>query len=109
MSTDLTEYFAGTKLYGDDFSLEEIAAWFKDEAEAYPDRRASGGSTYAFTELNHHHGYRFLSGQPIDHALGLGGATGDELLPIIRSVRRITILDPSVPAAADELAGVPCR
>jgi len=28
MSNDLTEYFAGTKLYGDDFSTKDIEAWF---------------------------------------------------------------------------------
>src|SRR5436309_13618468 len=35
MSSDFADYFAGTKLYGDDFSMQEIEAWFKDEADAY--------------------------------------------------------------------------
>ncbi len=58
MTTDLTEYFAGTKLYGDDFSLGEIEAWFKDEAEGYADLGAKNRSTYryAYTELNNRHG-----------------------------------------------------
>jgi len=30
---DLTPYFSGERLYGDDFSAEEIAQWFEDERE----------------------------------------------------------------------------
>jgi hypothetical protein len=33
MSNDFTEYFAGTKVYGDDFSARDIEAWFKDETD----------------------------------------------------------------------------
>lgn len=111
MGTELQEYFAGTKLYGDDFSIEEIEAWFRDEAEAYADLGAKERSTYryGYTELNKRHGYRFLSGRPIEHALGLGSAYGDEFLPIIDRLKRITILDPSDAFSTDHIAGVPCR
>jgi len=66
MSNDLTEYFAGTKLYGDDFSTKDIEAWFKDETDAYAELGAKDRSTYhyAYTALNEHHGYRFLPPAP---------------------------------------------
>ena len=111
MSNDLTEYFAGTKLYGDDFSAKDIEAWFKDETDAYAELGAKDRSTYhyAYTALNEHHGYRFLPPGPIEHALGLGSAYGDEFLPIADRLRRITILDPSDSFSTDHVAGVPCR
>src|SRR5205809_8059251 len=66
MSNDLTEYFAGTKLYGDDFSTKDIEAWYKDETDAYAELGAKHRSTYhyAYTDLNEHHAYRFLRPAP---------------------------------------------
>ena len=114
MSSDFADYFAGTKLYGDDFSMQEIEAWFKDEADAYADLGAKDRSTYryAYTALNEHHGYRFLPPGPIEHALGLGSAYGDEFLPIVHRLRRITILDRSIGFFLDRPRGrrpVPLR
>ena len=33
--TDIKYYLAGNKLYGDDFTAEEIEQWHEDEKEAY--------------------------------------------------------------------------
>src|SRR5436309_11648804 len=90
MSNDLTEYFAGTKLYGDDFSAKDIEAWFKDETDAYAELGAKDRSTYhyAYTALNEHHGYRFLPPGPIERA-----RPGQRLRRRVPSHRR--------PAAAD--------
>ncbi len=48
--------FAGESIYGDDFTPDEILAWFKDEAEAYADLgakdagvRSNGGRRSACT------------------------------------------------------------
>jgi SAM-dependent methyltransferase len=111
MTNDFTDYFAGTKLYGDDFSIQEIEAWFKDETDAYAELGAKDRSTYryAYTAMNQHHGYRFLPPGPIEHVLGLGSAYGDEFLPLAHRLRRITILDPSDSFTIDHVAGVPCR
>jgi len=112
MDTDLTEYLAGDKLYGDDFSLEAIAAWFRDEEDGYADLGAKDRASYryGYHALNVRHGYRHLGGRTIEHALGLGSAYGDELLPIIRTIERITIVDPSDAfALTSDIAGVPCR
>ena len=32
---DMQDYFAGRALVGDDFTPDEINAWFEDEREAY--------------------------------------------------------------------------
>ncbi len=36
-SDDLSLYLTGDKLYGDYFDEQQIASWYRDEAEAYAD------------------------------------------------------------------------
>ena len=36
MHEDMTLYFSGEKLYGDDFTLNQIEEWYKDEQEELP-------------------------------------------------------------------------
>lgn len=31
----MKEYFNGEKLYGDDFSFDEIKTWYEEESEGY--------------------------------------------------------------------------
>ncbi len=33
MKNDISIYLSGAKLYGDDFTIDEIEEWFADEAE----------------------------------------------------------------------------
>jgi SAM-dependent methyltransferase len=110
-SPDMDEYFAGTRLYGDDFGPEEIAAWYADEKEGYATlgRKDRASYVYAYHALNVRHGFRFLAGRRFQHALGLGSAFGDEFLPIVKRVERVTILDPSDAFRADHVGGVPCQ
>lgn len=35
MEHDISIYLSGAKLYGDDFTIDEIEEWFADEAEGY--------------------------------------------------------------------------
>ena len=39
--THIEIYLSGEKLYGDDFTTEEILEWFKDEKEGYAELLAS--------------------------------------------------------------------
>lgn len=111
MTDELESYLTGEKLYGDEFTIEEINKWFSDEAEGY----ASLGSkdkdkySYGYHQLNRYHGYRFLAGRLFDNALGIGSAYGDEFKPVINSITQVTILEPS-DAFTDtkEISGVPC-
>jgi len=89
-------YSDGRVLYGDDFSLEQIEAWFRDEAEAYyrlPEDREPG--LYAYHARNWRHGFRHLPLRPFEHVLCLGGAFGDELKPVLDRTRKVTILEPA--------------
>lgn len=55
-SDTLDEYLQGKKLYGDDFSPDEIEQWFKDEEEAYADLGAKDRpkNYYGAHALNHY-------------------------------------------------------
>jgi 2-polyprenyl-3-methyl-5-hydroxy-6-metoxy-1,4-benzoquinol methylase len=111
-SEDLAPYFSGEKLYGDDFSLEQIEQWFEDEQEGYADLGAGDRSSYQYSyhQLNIRHGYSKLRGRRFQNALGIGSAYGDEFQPIVGQLDSITVLDPSDSFAdTTEILGVPCQ
>jgi SAM-dependent methyltransferase len=110
-SADISQYLSGERLYGDDFSLEEIEAWFSDEAEAYAELGAMNRSTYNYSyhSLNYHHFFRFIRHTIFSEALGLGSAYGDEFAPISHQIKKITVLDPSQAFCIDSVNGTPIR
>jgi len=84
----------GKTLYGDNFSPEQIEAWFRDEAEAYyrlPEVKEPG--LYAYHARNWRHGFRHLASLDFEHVLCLGGAFGDEIQPVVARSKRVTILE----------------
>lgn len=108
---DMEVYFSGKKLYGDDFNIQELEKWYKDEKEGYADLGPKNRESYiyAYHELNQLHGFRYLKGKTFNHALGLGSAYGEEFLPIIKQINQLTICDPSDAFVSDEIHGVPSQ
>jgi SAM-dependent methyltransferase len=108
---DLAPYFAGEKLYGDDFTAEQIAQWFEDEREGYADLGARNRASYryGYHALNRLHGFRYLPPDLGGKALSLGGAYGDELIPIARRFDEIVIAEPSRALQVTDMQGVPVR
>ena len=106
---EMEVYFSGKKLYGNDFSLDQIDAWFADEAEGYFNLTQSGNAeyTYGYHALNKRHGYSALPKRRFSHVLGIGSAYGDELGPILDYSDRISILEPSDGFNKTVLNGVP--
>ena len=102
-------YLSGQALYGDDFKPDQIAAWYSDEAEGYAQLVPKDHSTYAYDyhAWNNYHGYRHLPGAHFKNVLGFGSAFGDELLPIISRIGKITIVDPSSAFDRDSIGGAP--
>ena len=109
--TNMDECFAGTRLYGDDFGPEEIAAWYADEKEGYATlgNKNRASYVYQYHSLNGRHGFRFIGGRRFRNVLGFGSAFGDEFLPILNQIDHLTILDPSEVFRADSVGGVPCQ
>lgn len=102
-------YFSGRKLYGNDFSQDQIDAWFADEADGYFNLTQSGDGDYAYGyhALNKWHGYSALPKRRFDHVLGMGSAYGDELGAILAHSDRVSILEPSDGFKSTVLNGVP--
>lgn len=112
MNDKFSTYLSGERLYGDDFTIEEIQKWFADEAEGYADLYAKKTDRYHYVyhELNNYHAFRFIGQTYFDEALGIGSAYGDEFNPIAHNIKQVTILDPSdVFSDVNEIFGTPCQ
>ena len=107
----LEPYFAGRRLYGDDFTVEQIREWYEDEKEGYANLGAkdAGAYEYAYHALNERHGFRHLPERPLSRVLGIGSAYGDEFVPIADRIGEVTILEPSDSFVRHEVHGKPAR
>lgn len=106
----MDQYLSGEKLYGNDFSQEQIDAWFADEAEGYFELANTGREyVYGYAALNEWYGYSKLPRQRFGHVVGIGAAYGDELRPVLSVCNQVTILEPSEGFVSTELQGVPVR
>ncbi len=105
---EMAQYLSGTVLYGDDFSGHQLDEWFADEEEAYAMLGAKDRAVYHFRwhTINKMHGFRHIGARVFNHALGIGSAYGDELLPVLNRLRRISILEPSDAFPQTEVNGV---
>ena len=95
---NLKSSFSGQKLYGDDFSLEEIARWHEDEKEGYANlgSRNKTAYKYRYHNLDKLYAYNFLpENLSFNNVLGIGSAYGHEFIPIIDRIKSITIIEPS--------------
>lgn len=101
----------GERLYGDDFTPEQIARWYVDEQEGYANLGAKDEKSYRYYyhATNRLLGYRHLPGRRFAHALGVGSAYGDEFEPIAPRVDRFTILEPSQQLRRDSVFGKPAQ
>jgi len=108
---DIEECLLGHRLYGDDFSEEELAAWFRDEEEGFSGLYGKDKHSYRYEyhALNMAHGFRYLPVQQFEHAISVGGAYGDELIPLLPKLSRITILEPSNAFFSSSIGGVPVQ
>lgn len=108
-TSDISDCLSGRRLYGDDFSEDAIRAWFEDEKEGFADLGAKNQASYCYEYhgLNLLHGFRYLPLKIYQHTLSIGGAYGEELRPLLPSIKTITILEPSGAFATESLGGVP--
>ena len=104
---DYSDYFSGKKLFGDDFSKEEIEKWNREEADAYADlgNRVNNEleninlfNNYWYKNMNNIHGFNKIKDfkkLTFDNVLGFGSAQGGEFGSIINKINNITIIEPS--------------
>jgi SAM-dependent methyltransferase len=108
MSDDMNAYFSGQLLFGDDFKSTQLKQWYEAEKEGYSGLvKAAGAYTYKYHALNERHGFRHIKLRPNAKALGIGAAYGEEFMPILDQLSRITSMDPSESFSRDHLGKVP--
>jgi SAM-dependent methyltransferase len=93
----MNEYLKGLRLYGDDFSLDQIKLWYDQETEAYANLGSKDRKnyTYCYHALNQIHGFSILKSKSFKNVLGFGSAWGEEFEPIIDKIESLTIIEPS--------------
>jgi SAM-dependent methyltransferase len=94
----LDPWLSGEKLYGEDFSAEQIAQWFKEESEGYAELGNKDPSNYfyAYHALNRILGFSYLKGvERFEKVLGFGAAWGHEFEPLADRISHLTIIEPS--------------
>jgi ubiquinone/menaquinone biosynthesis C-methylase UbiE len=93
----MTEYFKADKLYGDDFSFEQIKQWYNEETEGYADLGSKNKISYSYGYhiMNQIHGYNKINKINFENVLGFGSAWGYEFEPIIKKIKNLTIIEPS--------------
>jgi ubiquinone/menaquinone biosynthesis C-methylase UbiE len=100
------EFLSGEKLYGDNFSLNEIKKWYGDEEEGYSGLIGDYESGYGYSQVNIKHGFSKLKNiKKFQNVLSFGGAKGDELIPIIDKIKKITIIEPSKKLRVKKIKG----
>ena len=96
---EFNHFFNENRLYGDDFSLEEIRQWYDVEAEAYANLYGlnSDDESYGYANLNQLYGFRYIKDiDSFHHVLGFGSSWGYEFLPIIDKIKKLTIIESSI-------------
>ncbi len=59
LDDNVQQYFSGKKLYGDDFSIEQIMEWYEDEKDAYFNlgKKSRDNYKYGYHALNYGYGF----------------------------------------------------
>jgi SAM-dependent methyltransferase len=109
--SDMTKYFSGEKLYGDDFNIEQLKGWYAKEEEGYSSMGSADRENYQYEyhALNRRVLFSHLPNRIFENVLGFGSAYGDELLPILNQTKNITILEPSGLLTNTDLNGIPLK
>lgn len=109
LDADMAIYLSGEKLYGDDFTIEQLKKWYEEEAEGYSGLVAEARHHYAYVyhELNKIHGFRHVKLPRNCNALGIGSAYCEEFLPILSNLAHITALEPSEQFSISQFHDVP--
>lgn len=105
----MRDYLSGRRLYGDDFSREEIEAWYKDEEQGYFNLCTTEKPEYQYEyhALNEAHAFQYLPKRRFQNVLGVGSAYGKELHTIAGRTGKFTILEPSAGFHCNDVGGVP--
>jgi SAM-dependent methyltransferase len=109
MTDSMHKYFSGELLYGDDFTIEQIAEWYAQEEEGYANlgNTSDHNKPYEYHELNKCYGFDRVTLDANNlSALGLGSSFGHEFLPILHHLAQITIIEPSEQLRSEQISHI---
>lgn len=106
---DLSKFFSGEKLYGDEFGPIEIQKWYDDEKEAYANLGAGSRYNYSYHQLNIYYGFNHLPNRSYENVLGFGSAYGDEFKPIAEKIKHLTVIEPSDTFTKEKIYNFPAK
>jgi SAM-dependent methyltransferase len=108
---ETAKYFSGVALYGDDMNPAEVAAWYRDEAQAYYQMTLSsyGSYEYAYHAMNRRYAYSKLEQRRFGKCLALGCATGDDVAPLAPQVGEFLCVEPAEQFWRDAIGGRPAH
>ena len=105
----MDNYFNGKELYGDDFSIEQIKTWWKEEEEAYANMCGVSleNKSYKDDFSNKLYGFKYISKNILfKKTLGLGSSWGYEFLPIIEKIEELYIIEASSQTISEKLGHI---
>lgn len=106
---NLKDFFSGKRLYGDDFTEEQILQWYRDEEEGYANLGSNNKEQYSYqyTSMNELYGFQYIDkNRKFQNALGFGSAYGYEFLPILNQIEKLTIIEPSEQLRSKQLGNL---
>jgi SAM-dependent methyltransferase len=114
MDMSIEKYFSGLALYGDDFTVEEIAAWYATEENGYFNLVESvffkdQEYVYEYAAANEHYGYRHIRSRQFRRALAFGCARGDDVAPIAGNVDEFVAIEPAEKWWHSSIGGKPAN
>ncbi len=112
IQNNLFEYLSGDRLWGDDFTKNDIELWFKEECEGYANLLLESRDKYKYTyyALDKYFCYKYIPNDLNDiNILGIGSAYGHELIPFLDKAKGIDILEPSDLFLKNKLFNTPVK
>jgi len=93
----MEQYKSGDKLYGDDFKINQIEQWYKEEEEAYAQLEGENitQDNFEYTNIDQLFGFPNICIKKYEFVLGFGASWGYEFIPIISRIQNLIIIDSS--------------
>jgi SAM-dependent methyltransferase len=104
-------YFSGNKLYGDDFTPEQIVDWYRAEEAGYYEiaQESQDYDGTGWSSVHARNFFRHLGGSHFGTCLALGSANGDDVSPIATLVDRYVVIEPAEAWWRPQIGGKPAK
>lgn len=110
-----TRFLNGSRLWGDDFSSDELEAWYSDEelgyytvsTEYYGKSYDGEEDSYEYTALNNIHAFNLVRTRRFGLCAAIGCADGQDVAEIASAVDRFVAIEPVKAWWRDSIGGRP--